>query len=103
VYKLGYEVIKEGETPATEVNWTISFAKMPDEESVNLVYAKGSQSGYTPETIFDYIVTNEVNPTATRENFLDTSKLSKGNYILKVYSADFFGNTATKDLSFTVE
>lgn len=103
VYKLGYQVIKEGETPADEPNWTISFAKMPDEEAVEMVYAKGSKSGYTPETIFDYIVTNEVNPTAMRENFFDASKLSKGNYTLKVYAADFFGNTATKDLSFSVE
>jgi sugar lactone lactonase YvrE len=103
VYKLGYQVIKEGETPATEPNWNISFAKMPEDEAVNLVYAKGSQSGYTPETIFDYIVTNEVNPTAMKENFFDAGKLSKGNYTLKVYSADFFGNTATKDLGITVE
>jgi sugar lactone lactonase YvrE len=103
VYKLSYQVIKEGETPLSKLDWTISFAKMPDEESVNLVYAKGSKSGYTPETVFDYIVTNEVNPTALRENFFDAGKLSKGNYTLKVYSADFFGNTATKDVGFTVE
>jgi sugar lactone lactonase YvrE len=103
VYKLGYQVVKDGETIAPEPVWTISFAKMPDEDSVSLVYAKGSKSGYTPETVFDYIVTNEVNPTAMRENFFDASKLSKGNYTLKVYAADFFGNTAVKDLSFTVD
>jgi hypothetical protein len=44
-----------------------------------------------------------VNPTAMKENFFDASKLSKGNYTLKVYAADFFGNTAVKDLSFTVD
>jgi sugar lactone lactonase YvrE len=103
VYKLGYQVIKDSETPANEPNWTISFAKMPDEDAVSLVYAKGSKSGYTPETVFDYIVTNEVNPTAMKENFFDASKLSNGNYTLKVYSADFFGNIATKDVDFTVE
>jgi sugar lactone lactonase YvrE len=103
VYKLGYQVIKEGESPASEPNWTISFAKMPDEEAVKLVYADGSKSGYTPETVFDYIVTNEVNLTAMKENFFDVSKLSKGNYTLKVYSADFFSNVATKDLGFIVQ
>ncbi len=103
VYKLGYQVFKQDSEPAKEPTWTISFATMPDEDAVGLVYAKGSKSGYTPETIFDYIVTNQVNPTTLREDFLDASKLSAGNYTLRVYSADFFGNTATKDLSFTVE
>ncbi len=100
VYRIGYQILQEDKTPLGEPNWTISFAKMPDEETVNLVYAKGSQSGYTPETIFDYIVSNEVNPLSVKENFFDASKLNAGNYILRVFSADFFGNIATKDIEF---
>jgi sugar lactone lactonase YvrE len=103
VYKLGYQVFKQDSDPPKEPNPTISFATMPDEDAVSLVYAKGSKSGYTPETIFDYIVTNQVNATASREDFLDVGKLSAGNYTLRVYSADFFGNTATKDLNFMIE
>jgi hypothetical protein len=103
VYNLGYQVFKQDSEPPKEPNPTISFATMPDEDAVSLVYAKGSKSGYTPETIFDYIVTNQVNATASREDFLDVGKLSAGNYTLRVYSSDFFGNTATKDLNFTVE
>jgi sugar lactone lactonase YvrE len=100
VYRLGYQILQEDKTPLSEPNWTISFAKMPDEETVNLVYAKGSQSGYTPETVFEYIVSNEVNPLSVKENFFDASKLNVGNYILRVFSADFFGNEATKDIEF---
>jgi sugar lactone lactonase YvrE len=100
VYRLGYQILREDKTPLSEPNWTILFAKMPDEEAVNLVYAKGSQSGYTPETIFDYIVSNEVNPLSVKETFFEASKLNAGNYILRVFSADFFGNTATKDIEF---
>jgi hypothetical protein len=100
VYRLGYQILKKDQTPLSEPIWNISFATMPDEEAVTLVYAKGSQSGYTPETIFDYIVSNEVNPLSVKESFFDASNLSGGDYILRVFSADFFGNTATKDIEF---
>jgi sugar lactone lactonase YvrE len=100
VYRLGYQILKKDQTPLSEPIWNVSFATMPDEDAVTLVYAKGSQSGYTPETIFDYIVSNEVNPLSVKENFFDASNLSGGSYILRVFSADFFGNTATKDIEF---
>lgn len=102
IYKLGYQILRVDKTPLGEPLWTISFAKMPDEDFVPFVYAKGSKSGYTPETIFDYIVTNEVSGDAARENFFDASRLENGNYILRAIAADFFGNQSIKDTEFQV-
>lgn len=100
IYKLGYQILKDKKTPLFEPKWTISFEKMPDTEFVRLVYARGSKSGYTPETIFDYILTNEVNGDFGREGFLDLTKFEGGNYILRVLVSDLMGNTTTEDISF---
>ena len=100
VYKLGYQILKDEKTPLFEPKWTISFEKMPDTDFVKLVYAKGSKSSYTPETIFDYILTNEVKGDIGREGFLDLTKLEGGNYILRVLVSDLMGNTTTEDISF---
>jgi hypothetical protein len=102
VYRLGYQILRDDKTPATEEKTTISFARMPDEDFVSLVYAPGSQSGYTPVTIFDYVVSNEVNGDTARENFLDAANLEAGNYVLRVFAADFFGNKTVKDLSIEI-
>ncbi|HLM02177.1 MAG TPA: hypothetical protein VK400_14075 [Pyrinomonadaceae bacterium] len=102
VYRLGYQILRENQTPVTEEKTTISFARMPDEDFVALVYAPGSQSGYTPVTIFDYIVSNEVDGDAARENFLDAANLDAGNYTLRVFAADFFGNKTVRDLNIEI-
>ncbi|HMS43512.1 MAG TPA: hypothetical protein PKE69_25000, partial [Pyrinomonadaceae bacterium] len=67
---------------------------------VRFVYAKGSKSGATGETIFNYIVTNEVRGNFAKEDFFDAASLEKGNYILRVFAADYFGNKTLKDLEF---
>ncbi len=90
IYRLGYQILRENKTPLNETNWTILFERMPDERAVRFVYAPGSQSGYTPETVFNYIVSNEVNGGFFRESFFDASSLEKGGYILRVFAADFF-------------
>ncbi len=100
VYRLGYQLLKADKTPLFEPKWTISFETMPEMEWVNFVYAQGSQSGYTPETIFNYIVTNELTTDAARENLLDLNKFDGGNYILQVFAADFFGNITSTDINF---
>lgn len=102
VYRIGYQIFNEDKTPLGEINRTINFDRMPDENAVPFVYAKGSQSGYTPNTVFRYIATNEVSGDAFRENFFDAEKLNSGKYILRVFAADFFGNTAEKDINFEV-
>jgi hypothetical protein len=100
VYRLGYQILKDDKTPLIEPKWTISFEKMPNTDFVNLVYANGSKSGYTPETIFNYIITNEVNGDSGKENYLDLNKFESGNYILRVLVSDLMGNTTTEDISF---
>ena len=101
VYKIGYQILKN-DAPLFEPKWTISFERMPDAEAVGFVYAMGSKSGATGETIFNYIATNEVDGDVYKENFLDLSNLEDGGYVLRVFAADFFGNTASKDINFEV-
>ena len=102
VYKLGFQILGDDKTALDETNWTISFDRMPDEQAVRFVYAPGSQSGYTPETIFNYIVSNEASGDFFKENFFDASSMENGNYVLRVFAADFFGNTTSKDTNFEV-
>lgn len=98
VYKIGYQILSEDETPFADKTWTISFATLPEPEAVNFVYAPGSRSGATGETIFKYIASNEVHDGKFEENFLNAENLAAGNYILRVFAADYFGNTTTKDV-----
>ncbi|CAN5649686.1 hypothetical protein BH24ACI2_BH24ACI2_03100 [soil metagenome] len=102
VYQLGYQILK-GETPIIDKRETISFARLPDSEVVKIVYDKGSKSGATGETIFNYIVTNQVGGDTAREDFFDAIKLEKGNYVLRVFAADFFGNQTSQDIEITIE
>jgi len=102
VYKIGYQILKEDKTPVQEIKWTISFDRLPEQEAVKFVYAKGSQSGYTPQTIFNYIASNEVSGGNFRENFFDPNSLENGYYILRTFAADFFGNFASEDVKIEV-
>lgn len=102
VYRLGYQILRDDETPIGEIDWTISFAAMPDERAVRTVYAAGSQSGYTPETIFNYTVTNRVGGERFGEDFFDAARLENGNYTVRVFAADFFGNAASRDVKIEV-
>lgn len=102
VYKIGYQILQNG-MPLFEPKWTISFERMPDAEAVGFVYSAGSKSGATGETVFNYIATNEVDGDFFKENFLNVSGFENGSYVLRVFAADFFGNTASKDVSFEVQ
>ncbi len=102
VFKVGYQILKTDETPLSEIDWMIDFDRMPDAEAVFFTYAKGSKSGATGETIFNYIATNRVNGDSFGEDFLKVSSLENGNYILRVFAADFFGNTASKDTNIEI-
>ncbi|MCB1023930.1 MAG: hypothetical protein KDB79_06060 [Acidobacteria bacterium] len=103
IYRLGYQILDNNGDPVQGFEkplWTISFSSLPDARAVGLVFAKGSRSGATGETIFRYIVTNEVNGFTARENFFKAGKLKPGAYVLKVFAADFFGNIGSKDIEF---
>lgn len=96
VYRLGYQILRQDGSPAGEIKWNISFDRNPDPDAVKFAYAKGSKSGATGETVFNYIVTNKVSGDEFSEGFLDSA--GNGFYILRVFAADFFGNTTSKDI-----
>ena len=103
LYKLGYQILNDnGETVVghEKPTWTIRFDRLPATKVVRLVYAKGSKSGAIGETVFRYIITNEVSGTSAREGFFDSFSLKDGDYILRIFAADFFGNIASKDVKF---
>jgi sugar lactone lactonase YvrE len=107
LYQLGYQVLNADGRPAqgfAEPLWTISFESLPDNDSgaVPVAYAEGSKAGATGETIFAYIVTNVVRDRSATENFWHTSALPEGDYILRVFAADFFGNKTTHDVAVRV-
>ena len=102
VYKIGYQVLQADKTPLSDINWTISFDRLPDLEAVKFVYAIGSKSGATGETIFNYIASNRVNGDEFREDFFDASQLENGEYILRVFAADFFGNQTEQEIKINV-
>lgn len=102
LYKLGYQVFQPGSQPAEQTEWTISFDRLPTPEFVPMVYAVGSHSGATGVTVFNFIVTNKVAGDNASEGFIDTDLLDNGIYNLRVYAADYFGNTSTKDITFEV-
>ncbi len=102
LYKIGYQVLRPDGSPApgfAEPVVTISFESLPDDgRSAPLAYARGSKSGATGETIFAYIVTNIVRDREATEDYWHTSQLPEGDYILRVFVADFFGNRTTRDV-----
>jgi hypothetical protein len=97
VYRVGYQLLSNN-SPAGETEWRISFGRSPSNDEVQLAYAIGSRSGYTPDTIFDYVATNRVDGDEAREDFLETSGLSAGSYTIRVFAADYFGNVTSKEI-----
>ncbi len=97
IYKIGYQLLKPDKTPIGDVEWTIRFDTLPAADAVGLVYAKGSKSGATGETIFRYTVTDRVSGGTAVEGFLDAGSFEPGEYVLRVVASDYFGNETSKD------
>jgi hypothetical protein len=102
VYRVGYQILNSDGSAHTEPDWTITFDRNPPWEAVKTVYAIGSKSGYTDETIFNYIATNRLKSDSFSEGFLDASTFEPGNYTVRVFAADFFGNQGFKDIQIEV-
>ncbi|HEV7701765.1 MAG TPA: hypothetical protein VGO43_16155 [Pyrinomonadaceae bacterium] len=103
LYQLGYQLLRTDLTPLGDVNWNIKFDRLPPADAVKFVYADGSKSGATGETIFSYIVTNHVDSQTYSEGWLDTSALEPGNYVLRVFAGDYFGNNSYLDTQLEVK
>ncbi|MEO7539635.1 MAG: hypothetical protein ABIV21_06385 [Pyrinomonadaceae bacterium] len=102
VYKLGYQVKGRDGTVEADTKWTISFDRLGPSESVPMVYAAGSKSGATGETIFNYIVTNFVHGDDFHEDVFDTAELGTGIHTLRIFAADYSGNTTSRDVTIEV-
>jgi hypothetical protein len=102
LYRLGYQILSADGKPAQgfdEPLMSISFESLPDDSfTARVAYAPGSQSGYTGQTIFAYIVTNRVRDRAALEDYWHASALAPGRYVVRVFAEDFFGNRATRDV-----
>lgn len=111
LYKLGYQILRPDETPASgfeQPRITMLFDRLPsDSEAVKIAYA--DQSGITvygsATTRFLYEITNTVRDGQVANGSLDTSQLPKGDYVLRIIAADLAGNEATahRDLPISIE
>ena len=102
LYRLGYQILNADRAPApgyNEPQMNISFESLPDDPfAARVAYAPGSQSGYTGQTVFAYVVTNRVRDRAASEDYWNASALPSGDYIVRVFAEDFFGNRTTRDI-----
>lgn len=111
VYRLGFQVSRAGNPEhkiVTEPRWTLIFNRLPVAARANgfgakTVFAIGSQAGYAPQTVFDYIVTNTLKDGVTTEDFLKVNDLENGAYVVRVVAEDFFGNRRSEDVNLRVE
>lgn len=103
VYQVGYQLLNKDLTPLSDPIWTIRFDRLPADESIRLVYADGSKSGATGETIFNYIATDRVDGDNFKEDFLNTAALDAGDYVLRASAADYFGNKSYVDIPIEVK
>ncbi|WP_426211833.1 NHL repeat-containing protein [Massilia sp. TWP1-3-3] len=111
LYKAGYQILHADGTPLPGYEQplvNIEFNRLPpDRESVQVAYAK--ESGITvygsATTRFLYVLTNVVRDGAARTGSWNPASLAPGDYLVRVYAADFAGNVALagRDLPITVE
>jgi hypothetical protein len=101
VYRLGYQLLRGDGSPEPgfeQPRYNVVFDRLPaDPDLIKFVYAEGSQSGYQGQTTFEYFVTNVAHGGQAREDFLDASQIAPGNYTLRVFAEDYFGNQARRD------
>lgn len=103
LYRLGYQLLAANGAIVRDGRDQFVFDRLPADWSATvLTYAEGSQSGYQGVTVFAYLVTNVVRGGQARASFCDTTTLPPGQYTLRVFAADFFGNQAQQDVPLTV-
>jgi sugar lactone lactonase YvrE len=106
IYRLGYQLLRVDGSPEAGFEqplYNLVFDRLPiNQDMIRLVYAAGSQSGYEGATVFGYIVTNVAGGGLAREDFLDASRIAPGDYTLRVFAEDFFGNQTSRDIPLIV-
>jgi hypothetical protein len=111
LYKLGYQLLKADGTPVPGYEHPVItqvYDRLPrNREAVKLLYAP--QSGITvygsKATHFAYAVNNRLQDGQASAGSWRVDGLAPGDYILRIYAADFAGRTATegRDLHLTIE
>jgi len=110
LYDLGFQVLNRDGTPAPgfeSVRHTMRFdALANDPEAAHLVYAPGSGIPFYRggRTRFLYIVTDSFHEGVASAGWWDTTLLPPGDYTLRVWAADIFGNAAlaNRDVPVTI-
>lgn len=110
LYDLGFQVLKKDGSPAAgfeAMRHTLRFDRLSVEpDAPRLVYAPGSGIPFYRggRTKFLYIVTDSFSNGVAAAGLWDTSSLPPGDYIVRVWAADFAGNTAlrNRDVAVTV-
>jgi len=111
LYRLGYQLLHADGSPAdgfAEPRITQTWDRLPRERAaVPLLYADGS--GITvygsSATRFGYAITNTLKGGVAQPGVWDVGALAPGDYVLRIYAADYAGNVARqgRDLAITVD
>ncbi|HZI19847.1 MAG TPA: NHL repeat-containing protein [Pyrinomonadaceae bacterium] len=111
LYRLGFQILTADGRPAPgfdEPRTQIEFDRLPpDREATKIAYA--DESGITvygsQRTRFLYELTNTLRGGRAERGAWDASALPPGDYLLRVFAADFAGNLAEagRDLPLTLE
>ena len=67
-------------------------------DAASIVYAPGSHSGATGETIFNYIASNFLEGDVYEDRLVDPATLSTGMHTIRCFVADRFNNVSSRDL-----
>lgn len=111
LYKLGYQILRADGTPAPGFEGpriNIEFNRLPPQrDAVRLAYwdASGITVYGSATTRFLYVVTNTLRDGRAEAGAWRASELPQGDYILRVYGADYAGNeiSAERDLPIRIE
>ncbi len=110
LYDLGFQVLNRDGSPAQGfegIHHTMRFDRLSIEpDAARLVYAPGSGIPFYRggRTRFLYIVTDSFRNGVASQGMWDTTLLPPGDYIVRVWAADFAGNSAStnRDLPVTI-
>jgi hypothetical protein len=107
-YELGYQVLEANGSPASgfeKRQVSLRFDRVgANPDAPQMVYGAGSGIPFYSggRTRYFYIVTNRLDAGETSEGFLDTGRMSPGNYIVRAWAADVSGNVTERDLPVTI-
>ena len=111
LYQLGYQLLRADGTPLPGFEKpliTQTYDRLPRErEAVKLVYAanSGIPAYGARATHFAYAINNTLKNGVAAAGSWKVADLAPGNYILRVYAADYAGLAATngRDLAFVLQ